>query len=71
MQKRARLYRTYKGEEYQATLTPGGRILMGKVAFRSPTAAANIIVKRPVNGWSFWNVKDDSGHWVKLKELRR
>jgi hypothetical protein len=24
-----------------------------------------------VNGWWFWSIKDETGNWVKLKDLRK
>lgn len=67
--KRTPIYRTYKGSEYRALLTPKGLIHYNKKAFLSPTAAAKAIVgNRAVNGWDFWRIKNSSGEWVKLSE---
>jgi hypothetical protein len=66
------LYRTYKGKEYKAYLYPSGTIKLGNKSFTSPTAAAvSIIDRSTVNGWWFWNLKDQNGDWVKLKDLRK
>lgn len=64
------LYRNYKGKSYLAKLSPKGTISLGKEIFRSPSAAAMSVVKRPVNGWTFWYIKNSSGVWVKLSEYK-
>jgi hypothetical protein len=69
--KKTSLYRTYKGKEYKALLTPKGKIKLGSKIFYTPTAAAKSIVDRStVNGWAWWYIKDSSGEWVKLSEYR-
>ena len=66
------LYRTYKGKEYRALLTPRGKIKLNGKLFSTPTAAALAIVKRStVNGWTFWYYRNPEGEWAKLAELRR
>ena len=66
------LYRTYKGREIKAILTPRGIIKLGKKRFTSPTAAAKAVIDRKgaVNGWKFWYIKDKDGEWVRLSEYR-
>lgn len=67
----APLYRTYKGKEYKAILTPGGIIKIGNKSFTTPTAAAKAITKRrTINGWKFWYIKDANGVWVRLSDYR-
>ncbi len=69
--KKTSLYRTYKGKEYKALLTPKGKIKLGNKIFYTPTAAAKSIVDRStVNGWTWWYIRDSSGEWVKLSEYR-
>ncbi len=69
--KRTRLYRTYKGKEYKAVLTPAGSIRMGGKGYSTPTAAAKAIVDRKaVNGWKFWYIKDLNGDWVRLSDYK-
>jgi hypothetical protein len=70
--RRTPLYKTYKGKEYRAFLYPSGTIKIGAKSFKSPTAAALFIVKRPtVNGWTFWYIKGKRGEWVRLSEYKR
>jgi hypothetical protein len=65
--KRTPLYRTYKGKEYKAILTPAGTIIFKGHKFGSPTAAAKKVTKlAAVNGWHFWYIKNDANEWVKL-----
>lgn len=69
--KRAPLFRTYKGKEYKAVLTPGGTIKLGNKRFTSLTAAAKAVVDRKtVNGWTFWYIKDSHGDWVRLTDYK-
>ena len=65
------IYRTYKGREYKAILTGGGRIKIGNKVFTTPMAAAKTIIdRRAVNGWKFWYIKDLNGEWVKLSDYK-
>lgn len=68
--KRTPLYRTYKGKEYQAFLSPKGLITFNGQQYSSPSAAAKAVIKnkRAVNGWSFWYIKDVNGDWVRLMD---
>lgn len=69
--KKTSLYRTYKGKEYKALLTPKGKIKFGGKVYLTPTAAAKAIVKRTaVNGWKFWYIKDMNGEWIRLSDYR-
>jgi hypothetical protein len=70
--RRKHIFATYKGREYKAVVTPGGKIKLGGKLYKSPTAAAKKIVdRRTVNGWRFWYLKDPNGEWVRLSEYRR
>lgn len=68
--KRAVLYRTYKGKEYKAALSPKGVITYAGKTYQSPSGAAKAVIKsnRAVNGWSFWYIKSLSGDWVRLMD---
>ncbi len=69
--KRTKLYRTYKGKELHAVLTPAGSITWNGKKYASPTAAAKAATGRnAVNGWEFWYMQDDNGDWVRLSEFR-
>jgi hypothetical protein len=68
--RKAALYRTYKGKEYNAALLSNGIIKVGAKKFTSPSAAAKSITKRSANGWNFWYIKDSNGDWVKLRDYK-
>lgn len=68
---RKSLRRTYKGKLYRATLRPDGRVRFRGKIYPSPTAAAKMITKRPVFGWTFWRYERAPGEWIRLNELRR
>jgi len=71
VQKKTALYRTYKGKEYRALLTPRGKIKFNGKIYETPTAAAMSIVSRTsVNGWTFWYFKNAEGEWARLSDLR-
>jgi len=72
VQKRTPIYRTYKGKEHKAALTPAGRIIFKGKKFDTPTSAAKQITKQsPVNGWKFWYIRNDDNEWVKLENYQR
>jgi Restriction Enzyme Adenine Methylase Associated len=60
----------YKGKTYKASLRKDGLINSGGKLYRSPTAATRPILRRMLNGWTFWHFKKGSD-WVPLSELRR
>ncbi len=71
VRKKTALYRTYKGKEYRALLTPKGKIKLNGKVFATPTAAAMTIVDRgAVNGWNFWYYRNADGEWARLSDLR-
>ena len=61
----------YKGKTYWARVRKDGLIRMGKMLFRSPSAAGKIIRQRATNGWWWWEYERAPGEWVRLRELRR
>lgn len=72
VEKRVTLYRTYKGKEYKATLSPKGIITFAGKKHASPSGAARAVLKQPraVNGWMFWYIRDAHGDWVRLADYR-
>ena len=71
VEKRISLRGWYDGYEYKASLLKNGKISFDGEHYVTPTAAAKIIKKSTVNGWSFWHYKDKDGEWVKLNNLRK
>ena len=59
----------YKGEVYRATLMPNDTVKLGSKRYSSLSAAAVGIVKRPMNGWWFWQCRKGQDDWVRLTEL--
>lgn len=72
VQRRTKLYRTYKGKEYTASLSPKGFITLAGKRYKSPTAAAKAVVRRKsaINGRAFWYIKDATGEWVRLLDYK-
>lgn len=65
--KRTPIYRTYKGVEHKAILTPAGSISYKGKLYNTPTAAAKAVVDmKTVSGWYFWRIKNKAGEWVRL-----
>jgi len=70
--KRTKLYRTYNGREYIASINPQGVINYNGKKYNSATAAAKAIVKRKgaINGRAFWYIRDLHGDWVRLSDYK-
>jgi hypothetical protein len=60
----------YKGQKYVAQVNSGGSIRFDGQLYNSPSAAGFAARGRETNGWTFWRYRNESGEWVKLKELR-
>jgi hypothetical protein len=71
--RRTPIFREYKGKEYAGSLSPSGVITLNGKKFKSPSGAARSVIhhRGAVNGWWFWSIKDETGNWVKLKDLRK
>ncbi|MDA2920323.1 GIY-YIG nuclease family protein [Desulfobacterota bacterium AH_259_B03_O07] len=71
VKKNTPLYRTYKGNEYKAVLTPKGIIKLNSNEYTTPTAAAmSVIDRKSVNGWWFWYIKNLDREWVRLRDYK-
>lgn len=66
--RRTKLYRTYRGQEYSATLSPQGHVNFNGRRYSSVTAAAKAVIKRKgaISGRGFWYIQNSNGDWVKL-----
>lgn len=60
----------YKGRVHTAVIRKNGTILLAGKPYKSPSAAAKSILRRPVNGWYLWKYESAAGQWVRLMELR-
>ncbi|OOG47380.1 DUF2924 domain-containing protein [Polaromonas sp. A23] len=66
-----KLYRTYKGEDYTATLNPKGIITFKGNKYTSASGAAKALVgPRAINGWRFWYIENAAGDWVTLANYK-
>lgn len=71
VQKRTPIYKTYKGIEHKAILTPAGTIIYKNKKYNSPTEAAiQVVDRKAVNGWYFWMIKNGKGEWVRLCDYK-
>jgi hypothetical protein len=70
-ERRVSLRAKYKGRQYRASLRRNGTIGFNGKSFASPSAAAMNIVKRHLNGLSFWRFRNKKRKWVPLRTLIR
>lgn len=61
---------SYKGKVYQAKLKANASILYEGTEYKTPSGAAQAVVGRNVNGWTFWNYKN-GGVWIPINNLRK
>lgn len=60
----------YKKVEYRSIVKNGNMIVNGK-KFKSPSMAARSITGYNINGWHFWETKDEKdGKWKQIAALR-
>ncbi|MFH0911359.1 MAG: hypothetical protein V1918_07655, partial [Planctomycetota bacterium] len=62
---------THNGKNYMAAVRTNGLIRLHNVLYKSPTAAAMAITKKPTNGWYVWHYKNAEGKWIRLRKLRK
>ena len=70
VERRTLIFRTYKGKDHKAFLSPSGTISYSGKKYDSPTGAAKAAAKRVINGWWFWYIKDRNNDWVKLMDYK-
>jgi hypothetical protein len=66
----ARLRGTLKGKDYRARVQRNGKVRFQAKLYKSLTVAAKAAVKRPINGWWFWQIERGRGNWVRLNKVR-
>jgi hypothetical protein len=66
-----RLRGSNKGKIYKALARPNGKIRFNGKYYKSLSVAASTALKRPTNGWWFWQVERGRGNWVRLNKIRR
>ncbi len=60
----------YKGKLHKATVRPDGNIVFRGRVFATPSGAAKVVIRRSVNGWSWWRFEARPGEWERLSVLR-
>lgn len=67
----ARIRGTLKDEVFRARVRRNGTVRFGNVTYKSLSLAASAAIKRPTNGWWFWQIERGRGNWVRLTNIRR
>ncbi len=67
----ARLRGFHKGKIHTARARRNGIIRYDGRNFSSLSLAATAAVKRPVNGWWFWQVERGRHNWTRLTQIRK
>ena len=67
-----KLFRTYKGKNFTAMLSPKGIITYAGQKYTSASSAAKAVLPKrsAVNGWEFWYARMPAGDWARLSDLR-
>jgi hypothetical protein len=67
----AKLRGVLKGKIFRARARRNGDIRFNGKIYRSLSVAAYAAIKRPTNGWWFWQIERGRGNWVRLKTIRK
>lgn len=67
----ARIRGTLKDTVFRATVRPNGTVRFRGATYRSLSLAAYAAVKRPTNGWWFWQIERGRKNWVRLTKIRK
>lgn len=67
----ARIRGTLKGKIFRARVQRNGKVRFGGKLYNSLSVAAFAAIKRPTNGWWFWQIERGRKNWVRLKKIRR
>jgi hypothetical protein len=60
-----------KGKVFKAIAKPDGRVRFNGIYYTSLSTAAAAAIKRPTNGWWFWQVEKGRGNWQRLTKIRK
>jgi hypothetical protein len=66
-----RIRGTLKGKIFKARVGRNGKIRFDGKLYNSLSLAAMAAIKRPTNGWWFWQVERGRGNWVRLNKIRK
>jgi len=67
----AQLRGTLKGRIFRARVRRSGDVRFNGRIYKSLTLAAIAAIKRPINGWWFWQVERGRSNWVRLEKIRK
>lgn len=67
----ARIRGTLRNRTFRATVRPNGTIRYNGGIYKSLSLAASAAIKRPTNGWWFWQVERGRRNWVRLTKIRK
>lgn len=67
----ARIRGTLKKAVFRATVRTNGTVRFRGVTYRSLSLAAYAAIKRPTNGWWFWQVERGRKNWIRLTKIRK
>lgn len=62
---------TLKGKVFRARVRRSGDVRFKGKLYKSLSVAAFAAIKRPTNGWWFWQIERGRGTWVRLNKIRR
>jgi hypothetical protein len=67
----ARIRGTLKGKIFRARVRRTGKVRFKNKTYDSLSVAAAAAIKRPTNGWWFWQIERGRGNWVRLNKVRK
>jgi hypothetical protein len=67
----ARIRGTLKDKVFRATVRPNGTVRFKGVTYKSLSLAAYAAIKRPTNGWWFWQIERGRRNWIRLTKIRK
>ena len=62
---------TLKNKVFRARVRRNGMVRFGGVSYTSLSLAAKAAIKRPTNGWWFWQIERGRGNWIRLTRIRK
>jgi hypothetical protein len=66
-----RIRGTLKDKTFRGRVRKGGKVRFNGRSYNSLSLAAKAAVKRPTNGWWFWQIERGKGNWVRLTKIRK
>jgi hypothetical protein len=67
----ARIRGTLKGKIFRGRVLRTGKVRFNGKSYESLSIAAFAALKRPTNGWWFWQVERGKRNWVRLHKIRK